>query len=81
MTIRLAVVLFLLLALKGSGYLLMRLGEPAAALARFDKIAEIDSSDRLGIKELRRLAQAAVTQAAVDRVGGNLSYFNSLANR
>ena len=64
---------FLLLALKGSGYLLMRLGEPVAALDRFDKIAEIDSSDRLGIKELRSLAQAAATQAAVERAGGNLS--------
>lgn len=65
---------FLLLALKGSAYLLLRLGEPAAALKRFDKIAEIDTSDRLGIKELRALAQSAITQAAVERVGGNVSY-------
>lgn len=67
---------FLLLALKGSGYLLMRLGEPAAALARFDKIAEIDLSDRLGIKELRSLAQSAVAQAAVEQAGGNLSFIH-----
>jgi hypothetical protein len=65
---------FLLMALKGSGYLLLRLGEAAAALERFDKIAQIDSSDRLGIKELRGLAQAALTQAAVEQAGGNLSF-------
>ena len=65
---------FLLLALKGAGYLLLRLGEPVAALERFDKIAEIDTSDRLGIKELRALAQGAVTEAAVARAGGNLSF-------
>ena len=65
---------FLLLALKGSAYLLLRLGEPAAALKRFDKIAEIDTSDRLGIKELRTLAQSAVTAAAVERTGGNVSF-------
>jgi len=65
---------FLLLALKGAGYLLLRLGEPVAALERFDKIAEIDTSDRLGIKELRALAQCAVTEAAVERAGGNLSF-------
>ena len=64
---------FLLLALKGTAYLLLRLGEPAAALARLDKIAEIDTGDRLGIKELRALAQAAVTAEAVERAGGNLS--------
>jgi tetratricopeptide (TPR) repeat protein len=67
---------FLLLALKGSGYLLMRLGDPAAALARFDKIAEIDLSDRLGIKELRSLAQSAVAQAAAEQAGGNISFIH-----
>lgn len=65
---------FLLLALKGSAYLLLRLGEPAPALARLEKIAEIDTSDRLGTKELRALAQSALTAATVERVGGNLSY-------
>jgi tetratricopeptide (TPR) repeat protein len=63
---------FLLLALKGAGYLLLRLGEPLEALRRFDKIAEIDTSDRLGIKELRALAQRAVTEAEVSMLGGNL---------
>jgi hypothetical protein len=45
-----------------------------SALERFDKIAEIDTSDRLGIKELRTLAQSAVIEATVERVGGNLSF-------
>jgi hypothetical protein len=62
---------FLLLALKGSGYLAMRLGEPGEALARFDKIVEVDSSDRLGMTELRRLAQTAVAQAALAESGDN----------
>ncbi|WP_295456843.1 hypothetical protein [uncultured Thiodictyon sp.] len=65
---------FLLLTLKGAGFLLLRLGEPAAALERFDKIAEIDTSDRLGIKELRALAQGAVAEAAVARADANVSF-------
>ncbi|MBV5275419.1 MAG: hypothetical protein JZU52_17840 [Lamprocystis purpurea] len=65
---------FLLLALKGSAYLLMRLGDPAAALQRFDKIAEIDTSDRLGVKDLRAMAQSSITEAAVERIGGNVSF-------
>ena len=63
---------FLLLALKGAGYLLLRLGEPAAALALFEKIAEIDTSDRLGVGELTRLARGAVTAAAAERLGGKV---------
>jgi tetratricopeptide (TPR) repeat protein len=65
---------FLLMALKGAGYLLLRLDDPAAALARFEKIAEIDTSDRLGIKELTALARGAVAEAAVQRLGGNVRY-------
>lgn len=51
---------FLLLALKGSGYLLCRLGDPAGALRRLDKVAEIDTSDRLGISALRSMARSAL---------------------
>lgn len=65
---------FLLLALKGSGYLLLRLGDPAAALARLEKVAEIDTSDRLGVQPLASLAREAITQAAVERLGGKVSY-------
>jgi tetratricopeptide (TPR) repeat protein len=65
---------FLLLALKGSGYLLLRLGDPAAALARFEKIAELDTSDRLGVQSLAGLAREALTRAEVERLGGTVSY-------
>lgn len=60
---------FLLLALKGAGYLQLRLGEPAAALERFEKITEIDTSDRLGVGELIRLARGALSEAAAERLG------------
>jgi tetratricopeptide (TPR) repeat protein len=65
---------FLLLALKGSGYLLLRLGDPAAALARLEKVAEIDTSDRLGVQPLAHLAREALTQAAVARLGGKVRH-------
>ena len=65
---------FLLLALKGSGYLLMRLDEPDAALKRFEKLAEIDTSDRLGIKELLNMARAAVTEANVTAAGDKVRF-------
>ncbi|AFL76101.1 hypothetical protein [Thiocystis violascens] len=67
---------FLLLALKGSGYLLMRLGEHRDALARFEKIAEIDTSDRLGITELLTMARASVAEAAAERAGGNVRFLS-----
>jgi tetratricopeptide (TPR) repeat protein len=67
---------FMLLAIKGAGYLLMRLGDHQGALARFEKIAEIDTSDRLGITELLAMARAAVAEAAVRRVGGNVRFMN-----
>ena len=65
---------FLLLALKGSGYLLMRLGESAEALARLEKIAEIDTSDRLGIKELLGLAREAVAREQTGRTGNQVRF-------
>lgn len=65
---------FLLLALKGSGYLLMRLGDSAEALARFEKLSEIDTSDRLGIKELLALARSAVAEAGLAGAGDNIRF-------
>jgi tetratricopeptide (TPR) repeat protein len=65
---------FLLLALKGAGYLLLRLGDSVGALARFEKIAEIDTNDRIGIKELTAMARGAVAEAAAERLGGNVRY-------
>jgi hypothetical protein len=55
---------FLLFALKGSSYLLLRLGEPAAALERLETLAAIDTSDRLGIQDLLQLARATVAESA-----------------
>jgi tetratricopeptide (TPR) repeat protein len=66
---------FLLLALKGSGYLLFRLGDAAGALKRFDKIAEVDTSDRLGIGELHAMARSAVTRSELEGSGSNVRYF------
>jgi tetratricopeptide (TPR) repeat protein len=68
---------FLLLALKGSGYLLFRLGDAAEALERFEKVAEIDTSDRLGIGELRAMARTAVTKSMLEGMGRNVRYIKS----
>lgn len=65
---------FLLLALKGAGWLQMRLGEHEAALARFEKVAAFDSSDRLGMKELLGWARAAVAETEAGRHGDNVAY-------
>jgi tetratricopeptide (TPR) repeat protein len=55
---------FLLFALKGSGYLLLRLGEPAEALERLETLAAIDTRDRLGVHELLQLARTTVAESA-----------------
>ena len=55
---------FLLMALKGAGYLLLRMERPAEALARFEKVAQIDTSDRLGLASLIQLARGAAAEAA-----------------
>lgn len=65
---------FLLLALKGSGYLLMRLNEAPEALERFEKIAEIDTSDRLGITDLLKIARSAVTESEIEQSGDNIHF-------
>ena len=59
---------------EGAGYLLLRLGDSVGALARFEKIAEIDTNDRIGIKELTAMARGAVAEAAAQRLGGNVRY-------
>ena len=66
---------FLLLALKGSGYLELRLGDAASALERFEKVLEIDTSDRLGMSELVSLARAKVTEDSVQAAGDKVAYF------
>jgi tetratricopeptide (TPR) repeat protein len=74
--ISMTVTRFLLLALKGAGYLLMRLGDYQTALQYFEKIAAIDTSNRLGISELLALARAEVTKIAIARVGGNVQFMH-----
>ena len=63
---------FLLLAIKGAGYLCLRLGDAAGALERLEKVAALDTSDRLGLTELIALARGRVTEERVQQVGGNV---------
>ncbi len=53
---------FLLMALKGAGYLLLRLDRPAEARERLAKAAAFDSKDRLGVAALLRWADDAVAR-------------------
>ena len=43
---------FYMLALKGAGYLELRLGHLESALGRLRKVAELDANDRLGAQAL-----------------------------
>jgi tetratricopeptide (TPR) repeat protein len=65
---------FLLLALKGAGFLLMRMEQPAAALERLEKAALVDDSDRLGLTDLLDWARRGATEAEIDRHGDNVHY-------
>ncbi len=47
---------FYLLALKGSGYLCLRLGELEEGIDRLEKVVELDSPDRLGARSLLEVA-------------------------
>jgi len=53
---------FYLLALKGAGYLKLRLGEYREALERLTKVAELDQSDRMGAGPLIQMAQEALAE-------------------
>jgi len=68
---------FLLLALKGAGYLLMRLGDPAGALERFEKVVEIDTSDRLGMNELVAMARSRLTEEQVRKAGEKVRFLST----
>ncbi|WP_338113826.1 hypothetical protein [Thiococcus pfennigii] len=63
---------FLLLALKGAGYLLMRLGRAREALARLEVVAAVDTADRLGLTELLAWARDAVGIELAEAAGGNV---------
>ncbi|SER00904.1 hypothetical protein SAMN03080615_03575 [Amphritea atlantica] len=47
---------FYLLALKGSGYLCLRLGELEEGIERLEKVVALDSPDRLGARSLLEVA-------------------------
>ena len=51
---------FYMLALKGAGYLELRLGRYESAIARLQKVAELDSRDRLGASALIDVANEAL---------------------
>lgn len=63
---------FLLLAIKGAGYLCLRLGDAAGALERLERVAALDTSDRLGLTELINLARARATEERVQGTGGKV---------
>ncbi len=62
----------LLLAIKGAGYLCLRLGDAAGALERLEKVAALDTSDRLGLTELINLAKGRVTEDQARQTGGKV---------
>jgi tetratricopeptide (TPR) repeat protein len=55
---------FYLLALKGSGYLEMRLENYQGAIERLQKIVDIDSEDRLSVSSLLQIAQDEINRQA-----------------
>ena len=62
---RAELVRFYLHALKGAGYLYLRLGDIEAGLQRLDHVAALDAKDRIGAKALADVARQAVrTNAA-----------------
>ncbi len=68
---------FLLLALKGAGYISMRLGDPAAALERFEKVIELDTSDRLGMRELTAMARSRLAEEQARQAGAKVRFLKS----
>jgi tetratricopeptide (TPR) repeat protein len=65
---------FLLLALKGAGYLLMRMDRPAEAVERLEKVAAFDTGDRLGLGELLSWARKAATKADIRSRADNVEF-------
>ena len=58
--ISMTMIRFYMLALKGAGYLELRLGRYESAIDRLYKVAELDSKDRLGAKALIEVAREAL---------------------
>jgi len=51
---------FYLMALKGSGYLKLRMGENQSGLARLEKVEELDSDDRMNVRTLVQIAREEI---------------------
>ena len=64
--ISMTLVRFYMLALKGAGYIELRLARFQAAIARLEKVAELDSNDRLGARALLKLARNALRPHETD---------------
>jgi len=75
--VSMALTRFLLLALKGSGYLKLRLDDAEGALERLEKVVELDSSDRLGMSELVSLARGKATEERVSRAGDRVAFLQT----
>ncbi len=66
--ISMTLVRFYMLALKGAGYLQLRLGEYETALERLEKVVELDTRDRLNVQALIEVAREALQNNDDDRV-------------
>jgi tetratricopeptide (TPR) repeat protein len=62
--ISMTMVRFYMQALKGAGYLELRLGDYASAMQRLEKVAELDSKDRLGALALLAVVREALNKQA-----------------
>jgi tetratricopeptide (TPR) repeat protein len=60
--ISMTMIRFYMLALKGAGYLELRLGRYESALERLEKVAELDAKDRLGSQALLTVVRNALSQ-------------------
>lgn len=59
--ISMTLIRFYMLALKGAGYLELRLGNYESALARLEKVVELDTKDRLGAQALLEVVRNALS--------------------
>lgn len=57
--VNMAMVRYYLLALKGSGFICLRLGRKAEGLMRLQKVAEMDAEDRLGTRAILQVVADA----------------------
>lgn len=61
---------FYMLALKGAGYLDLRMGQYESAMAKLEKVAELDENDRLGAKALLTIARESLNQQTTMQAAG-----------